>query len=166
MSKKKNRDDNGHKRPPKLPSIATESEDESREIFLAAVAKLDTQKPPDKDSQSQKAQNPRLAPKTDSHKSKPIQIDLHGLNLEEAKGYVRVVLQTILRDLSGQLTVTIITGKGRHSGPRGAVLPRQIHDFVLRNFSQYIVYIEESPSDVTIGGLPIRGHFRVTIRPH
>ena len=166
MSKKRKVKNDDHKAPNKLPSVETESEEESRKIFLEAMSKLSGSKPPDKDSHAQSAGGQARGNRSIHAKNQPREIDLHGLTLDEAKERVRVRLLTILRELSGQTTFIIITGKGRHSGPGGSVLASQIHSFVRTHFAAHIVHIEESPSDVTIGGVPIRGHFRVTLRRH
>jgi DNA-nicking Smr family endonuclease len=89
-------------------------------------------------------------------------VDLHGCSLAEAQDKVDNAFSTIFKTLgSTPVVLTIVTGKGRHSGPGGAVLPREIHSYVRSRYKPYIVRIEDSPADVVIGDLPVRGHFRV-----
>jgi DNA-nicking Smr family endonuclease len=91
-------------------------------------------------------------------------IDLHGMTLKEAVQSVDRFLASIIFDLRGETTVKIITGKGRHSGPDGAVLPGGVHKHVNNTWRRHIVRIDESPEDVAIAGLPIRGHFEVRLK--
>jgi len=90
-------------------------------------------------------------------------VDLHRLTLEAAKARVDAEIASILG--SGKLPVRlkIITGKGLHSGPGGSVLPREIHSYVSARYATHILSIDDSPSDVAIGGVPLRGYFSVTI---
>lgn len=91
-------------------------------------------------------------------------IDLHGLTVREANDELRRFLDRILGQRGGgKVTVRIITGKGIHSRD-GAVLPRECHDFVKQRYADSIVRIDDSPADVLLGGIPIRGHFDVVFK--
>lgn len=92
-----------------------------------------------------------------------IEIDLHGMTLDEAE---RWVIQTITRHLSTveKRTFKIITGKGRHSSSGRGVLIREIYLFVVHRYGPWIERIEESPDGVRLGGEAIRGHFHVTLK--
>jgi DNA-nicking Smr family endonuclease len=140
-----------------------EDEEASRDIFLNAMAELEGKALHDKDAAWQKANGERLAGRSDK-KSSDLSIDLHGLTLEQAKDFVHLRLESMLDELSNQFTVTIITGKGKHSGPGGSVLAKEIHRFVRQRFDGQITYLEESPSDVIVGQFPLRGHFRVSLK--
>jgi DNA-nicking Smr family endonuclease len=99
----------------------------------------------------------------------PAEIDLHRMTLDEARVCVdravtEALAQIAQRGGRGEVTLKIVTGKGLHSGATGSVLPREIHRHVRQRYALQIVSIEESPADVTIGGVPIRGHFHVTLR--
>jgi hypothetical protein len=59
--------------------------------------------------------------------------------------------------------VKIITGKGHHSQRGDSVLAKEIHSFVLQTFRHIILEIEDSPDQVRLAGIPLRGHFHVTI---
>ena len=91
-------------------------------------------------------------------------LDLHRLTLTEAESAVDRFLGDLLNGKGGEVTVTIITGKGRHSGEGGGVLSKEIHNYVKRKFGRQIVAIEESPAKLVVGELPIRGHFKVVLR--
>ena len=91
-------------------------------------------------------------------------IDLHGMTLNEAVRAVDRFLDGVVFDLRGEVRVKIITGKGRHSGPDGAVLPGGVYKHVKSTWRRHIVRIDESPQDVSIAGLPIRGHFDVRLK--
>ena len=157
------KDTEDRRKPPRLRSVVMEDEEESRSLFLDAMAALDGKKLPDKDAAWAKASPARSEGRSDKKSSNP-SIDLHGLTLDQAKDYVSLRLDAILDDLSGQTTVTIITGKGKHSGPGGSVLAKEIHRFVRLRYEAQIVYLEESPADLVVGQFPLRGHFRVSLR--
>lgn len=92
-----------------------------------------------------------------------VEIDLHGLNLEDAE---RRVAELISRYpcTNEERTFKIITGKGRHSQAGRGVLIREIYLFVRHRYGPQIVRIEESPDAVRLGGVAIRGHFHVTLK--
>lgn len=90
-------------------------------------------------------------------------LDLHGLTAEEARDEIRQFIDRLLSQTHGKFTVRIITGKGLHSRD-GAVLPRDSHYFVKQRYSDRIVRIDDSPADVLLGGIPIRGHFDVVLK--
>ncbi|RZA23622.1 MAG: hypothetical protein EOP10_12240 [Proteobacteria bacterium] len=95
--------------------------------------------------------------------SRIIEIDLHGLTVEEAER--RVIELTSLFPFDGEArTYKVITGKGRHSSGGQGVLIREIYLFVKARFGLHIVTIEESPDAVRIGGVALRGHFHVTLK--
>lgn len=140
-----------------------EDEETSRDLFLNAMAELEGKALHDKDAAWHRATGDRLGGRSDKKLSN-LSVDLHGLTLEEAKDFVCLRLEALLEELSSQFTVTIITGKGKHSGPGGSVLAKEIHRFVRQRFDAQISYIEESPSDVIVGQFPLRGHFRVSLK--
>lgn len=91
-----------------------------------------------------------------------VEVDLHGMTVEQAQ---RAVDSAIARLPRGQeIKLRVITGKGIHSGPEGGVLGRDIHYHVATRYRSAIVRLDESPADVRLGGVPIRGHFDVTLR--
>lgn len=93
------------------------------------------------------------------------QIDLHGKTLEEAQDAVLTFFNRMIDDhLVHELTIRVITGKGLRSGPAGGVLGGEIHGFIRQKFAAYIKKIDSSPSDVKLGGVPLRGHFDVTLK--
>ncbi len=100
-----------------------------------------------------------------------LEVDLHGLGLEEAKTKVQRAYAYACSQLNSLDTKTqnakvwmrIITGKGRHSGVGGAVLPAEIYAFVSTEFKKNILNIDPPPTDATLGGLPVKGHFDVVL---
>jgi DNA-nicking Smr family endonuclease len=92
-------------------------------------------------------------------------LDLHRQTLEEARRLVDQELRELISRLKpgDKVKLRIVTGKGRHSGPTGPVLPREIHRYVKQNYGRYILQIDESPADLILGELPLRGHFDVLI---
>lgn len=91
------------------------------------------------------------------------ELDLHGLRLDEAQARVREVLER-LREMTGVHRLKIITGKGHHSERGDSILAKEIHGFVLQTWRHVILEIEDSPDRVRIAGVPLRGHFHVTIQ--
>lgn len=92
-----------------------------------------------------------------------IEIDLHGLTVEEGERRVAEIITRFPYD-QGERTYKIITGKGRHSADGKGVLIREIYLFVKHRYGPSIVRIEESPDAVRIGGEAVRGHFHVTLK--
>ena len=92
------------------------------------------------------------------------EIDLHGLRLGEALAFLEREMARLLNSQSRDFAVKVITGKGLHSGPDGAVLPREVHAHFVARYAAYIISIEESPHAVALAGVPIRGHFTAKLR--
>ncbi len=92
-----------------------------------------------------------------------VEIDLHGLTLEEAERWVMNAIDRVAPSRDKR-TYKIITGKGRHSNAGRGVLIREIYLFVLHRYGPWIERIEESPDGVRLGGEAIRGHFHVTLK--
>lgn len=184
---KRGRDD---RRPPKLDDSAArhEAEAEADRLFLEAMARLENvpvkDRALDQESEAKRSSVPGT-PRGSSVPGAPaapgalgkatrrsvpgadgvIKVDLHRLTVAEAEARVARVLAGLVDGLKpgDRIKVQIITGKGRHSGSGGAVLAREIHRFVRRQFGASIVAIEDSPADLVVGELPIRGHFHVTL---
>lgn len=95
--------------------------------------------------------------------SRIIEIDLHGLTVEDGQRRVSEVIAHFPYDQESR-TYKIITGKGRHSEGGRGVLIREIYLFVQHRYGPHIVRIEESPDRVRIGGEALRGHFHVTLK--
>jgi DNA-nicking Smr family endonuclease len=94
-------------------------------------------------------------------------VDLHRMTLAEAIAAVDAAIGGDLAQMRGaqqQVVLKIITGKGLHSGASGSVLAREVHRHVKTRYALHIVAIEESPAEVKLGGVPMRGHFKVTLR--
>lgn len=94
----------------------------------------------------------------------PRQLDLHGLNLEEAKRAVDRLIATFKAQMTTPVRVTIITGKGLHSGQGGGVLVHEIYRYVRQRYDYLIGDIESAPLESALGGVPMRGHFEVELR--
>lgn len=137
--------------------IRFEIEEDAEELFLRHLEQFK----PDKQVAEEPKEPEKKASKT--HKATIIhELDLHGLRLDEAQQRVREVLDG-LREMAGMHKVKIITGKGHHSQRGDSVLAKEIHSFVLLTFRRIILEIEDSPDQVRLAGVPLRGHFHVTI---
>lgn len=153
-------------RPPKLPAVDKAEEEEGDRLFLETMGRMS--KVPSKDrllEEMEKNAAARQPAKASGPAGAVHQLDLHHSTLPEARGRVDGLLGNLVAAIRGPVTVKIITGKGRHSGPGGGVLASEIHRYVSQKYASYIVSIEPSPSDVVVGELPIRGHFHVTLGP-
>jgi DNA-nicking Smr family endonuclease len=138
--------------------IRFELEEDADELFLKHLEQFKPDKPDAEESRESRKKASR------THRAPQVhEIDLHGLSLEEAQHTVRAVLDD-LREMAGLHRVKIITGKGHHSQRGDSVLAREIHSFVLLTWRRVIMEIEDSPDQVRLAGVPLRGHFHVTIR--
>lgn len=138
--------------------IKFELEENAHELLLDH---LDRVKPAPKDSDEKEESSPKARPRTEAARERSV--DLHGFRLDEARDYLQGRFELWLQD-AGLLKVRVITGKGLHSQSGEGVLAREIHRFVLERYGHRIQSIEASPDEVKISGLPIRGHFVVTLR--
>ena len=92
-------------------------------------------------------------------------IDLHRMTGAEARGALAGLFDALIANgaAGSRFEVRVVTGKGLHSGAGGGVLAREAHQFVLARYRREIISISDSPADVAISGVPLRGHFDVTI---
>jgi DNA-nicking Smr family endonuclease len=148
------------KKTKKLHGVNFDMEDDADTIFedfldnMGDIDKIDHSTPePQKISAKKRSTNTRSE-----------SIDLHGLTLAQAVSKVDRMIAEILFSLKGTVTIKIITGKGIHSGSDGAVLPDGVWNHVRSTWAKNISQLEESPSSVKVAGLPIRGHFAVTLK--
>lgn len=130
------------------------------QLFLEEMKNLENVHPKDVDL-SIDASNTNLS---QTNQDGPLQIDLHGLTAEEAKARVHQTFSRLMSQQKVEVLVRVITGKGRHSGPEGGVLVREIHAFVKQEYGNLITKLDPSPTEATISGLPVRGHFDVILK--
>ncbi len=144
--------------------VRFELESDAENLFKTAVDAMGKSSAPldDKDAETKAHQ----AGKSRKNKGATIKIDLHGMTLEVAKRHVDNRINGILAQLSpgASAAFDIVTGKGLNSGSGGGVLAREIPEWVRQRFAPHIVDMDESPAEVQLGGMPMRGNFRVTIR--
>ena len=91
-------------------------------------------------------------------------VDLHGKTVAEARSVVGSLIEDLRMRYTGLVTLKVITGKGLHSKQGVGVLGREIHDYVSNKYVHNIVEIDDSPCDVLVHGVPIRGHFKVIFK--
>lgn len=137
--------------------IRFELEEDAEELFLRHLEQFK----PDKIDADRPRELEKKASKT-RKATKVHELDLHGLRLDEARHRVREVLNG-LSEMAGMHRLKIITGKGHHSERGDSVLAKEIHSFVLQTWRRMITEIEDSPDQVRLAGVPLRGHFHVTI---
>lgn len=152
--------DSGH-------GVRFELEADAEDLFKTAVDAMGKRSAPLNNKEADRNSHP-LNPggKARKNKASPIKIDLHGMTLEVARRYVDSRINGILAQLSpgASAALDIVTGKGLNSGSGGGVLAREIPEWVRQRFAQHIVDMDESPAEVQLGGMPLRGNFRVTIK--
>ena len=102
--------------------------------------------------------------KVSLNKKSVVIIDLHGMTLDEAKDFLDKEITKKTNEEKKPVSFKIITGKGLHSYRSKAKLPYLIHDYVRKKYNDSLIYIEESPGDVLLNGVPFRGHFLVTLK--
>lgn len=95
-----------------------------------------------------------------------MKIDLHGMTLDEARRHVDDRINDLLVKLNpgNVVTINIVTGKGLNSGAGGGILAREIPEWVRNRFARHILEMDESPADVQLGGIPLRGSFRIKVK--
>lgn len=91
------------------------------------------------------------------------QIDLHGLTLGESQQRIDALLRRVVTNKQ-PVRVKIITGKGKHRQRGVNLLARDVHRWLTQKYHDWIVEIEQSPHDVRLGDLPLRGHFEVVLK--
>ena len=154
------------KRPPKRGAINFDLEEDADSIFAESIQELDQMTPEQVARLKGEQYSPKLGDQKSSAPKKmrtgPVVVDLHGLTLAEAKQKVESAIQSALNEVF-QAEFKIITGKGLHSEDRVGILAEEIHRFVCKRWKDKIESIEMAPSDVQVRGIPIRGHFHVTL---
>ena len=94
-----------------------------------------------------------------------IDIDLHGFTLKDACQYLdQIFVTTLARQPDVVVKFKIITGKGIHSEVYGGVLPKEIHNYLQKKYVDQIIEIEDSPHQSLIRGVPLKGHFCITLK--
>ncbi len=91
-------------------------------------------------------------------------IDLHGKTVSEAQRAVSHLMEELRQQYTGVVSLKVITGKGLHSKQGVGVLSREIHDYISNKYTHNIMEMDDSPCDVLIHGVPIRGHFNVVLK--
>jgi len=148
-------------------SVYFEIEEDAEELLRSH---LEEYMPPDKDGSKLEpaAQKNKAKPKAKAARKRPPlrKIDLHGQTLIEAQNTIDQLFTELLHGrLAQRIEVQVITGKGLHSGPSGAVLAKHIHNYIVQRYQMSIESIEDSPDDLRLNGIPIRGHFNVILKP-
>lgn len=90
------------------------------------------------------------------------ELDLHSFTLAESQRRIDALFQQVIS--TQKVRIRIITGKGRHSRDGENLLARDVHAYVVQKYQDWIVEIEQSPHEVLLGSLPIRGHFEVVLK--
>jgi DNA-nicking Smr family endonuclease len=146
-------------------SVQFHLEEDAQDLFLAH---LEAEGVPDKDEQAGLTMETPSARRKGSRRhrgqSRPRSIDLHGLTIAEAEQLVEERFAAWLSRPGQELCVRVITGKGRHSGPEGGVLAGHMHQYVAKRFGHWIRQMDESPDDLRLNGIPIRGYFEVRLQ--
>lgn len=137
-----------------------ELENNSKEIFEEHIEQTNWKDVADhikKKDQQIKAKKPK------KNKELSKVVDLHGYTVSEAQEKIDSIINEMLESEANLLHLTVITGKGSHSGERGAVLAEKIPLHLQKKWAKRIIYMEESPAKLVIHEKLIRGHFNVTL---
>ncbi len=133
-------------------------EKNAAQMMRDAVASMPAQSDKDRVAKDKKPPPHKQRPRPSSY-----QIDLHGLTLRESQQRIDALLRRVVVG-KNNVRVKIITGKGRHQQRGEHLLARDVHSWLRHKYRAQIVAIEQSPHDVKIGDLPLRGHFAVVLR--
>ncbi|MFK7825386.1 MAG: Smr/MutS family protein [Oligoflexales bacterium] len=137
-------------------------EEDADELFSSYLDAMDPLAVLSEKEAKPEESEPAKPSRNSKSKARELQIDLHGYALADAIYQVDCYIQNLLKEGARIFTCKIITGKGRHSGPEGGVLAKEIHSHVRDTYRREILRIEESPADATLNGLPLKGYFNVT----
>ena len=132
-------------------------EENSEEVFKEFLERDSFSQPHSEDQKFQRRKS------TSRPKETEMEVDLHGLTLDEAKAKVDSTINHF-RHETKQLKLRIITGKGLRSGPGGGVLVSEMYDYIKRNFRQEVFKIGEDPNQLRVSGVPLKGHFDVWLK--
>jgi len=164
--KRKTRGAKGKPAVPPRAAVVIDTSEEGDRLFVEALQQLGRESVPAKAepdfAEQMVAVTGGRKPRTAAGDAQTV--DLHGLTLDAATERIESIIQDFLRRPAGsRLDLKVITGKGLHSGPAGSVLAREIHAYVRQRYALHIARIEASPADVTLGGVPLKGHFMVSL---
>jgi|GEM_PF-1063224 len=91
-------------------------------------------------------------------------LDLHGYTVKESKALLTELIHKAIYSEAKELKLKIITGKGlRSTSEGGGVLAKEIPLHIEVKWAKRILFIEESPAKVLMGGVPVRGDFTVIL---
>jgi DNA-nicking Smr family endonuclease len=144
-------------------SIRFEIEPDAEAIFLQHLESIDADIVAERGSAEVEEKAPNSRKNLKKAKDPSFEVDLHGFTVAQAKEEIKRVIADVALS-QGVFTFRVITGKGKHSGPEGGVLSGAIHQFVLDYYREQVVRIDEAPSKITLGGLPFRGYFDVSLK--
>ena len=130
-------------------------------VFQIFLDFLESDTFPDKEAEREPERLRRA--KKSSKGVKVVKVDLHGKTLDEAISFLDSYIAT-LKQKRAYIRLKIVTGKGLNSGFNGPVLANEVHGYIESRYSLNIVDIEESPGDLKINNMPIRGYFHVTFK--
>ena len=139
-----------------------ELEENSLEIFEEYLNKTDWDKVAKEVSRKGKE---ALKEKKKPNKNKELKtiLDLHGHTLREAKEVLDSLVLDVINSKMDSLSLKVITGRGLHSKDGPGVLAREIPLHLSAKWARRIVFIEESPANLLLGDIPLRGSFIVIL---
>lgn len=136
-------------------------EENAADLFKAHV---ENEKPASKDEQKTTSMPRKAKQKRRRSVDQELTLDLHGLTTKESENVIDETILGLLAGVRSRISLKIITGKGLHSPDGRAVLSGHVHHYIRQRYAAYITKIDDAPSDVTLRGLPIRGHFCVILK--
>lgn len=143
------------------PSKEDTLEEEDLDVFKDHLDKTDWEKVAKEVERKGFEESPK---KTSKNKELKKILDLHGHTLKEAQGALdSLISEALASKKTSKITLKIITGKGLHSSGERGVLAREIPRYLETKWANRILFIEESPANLMINELPLRGDFTVIL---
>lgn len=136
-------------------------EEDAFEIFLRYLE--EDVPPPDQPEEGTSEKRKKGSKRARKRQMPAISIDLHGYTLAEAIQHLESEIDWLRERHSGLIKLRIITGKGLHSGHKGGVLISEAYDYISKKFTHMIESIDDPPSKMKMGDIPLKGHFDVFI---
>ncbi len=135
-------------------------EEDSQKIFEEAIKSTNWAQVA-KEKEASEAVKKRKTPKKQMVEKT---IDLHGYTVKESKALLTELIHKAISSEAKELKLKIITGKGlRSASEGGGVLAREIPLHIEVKWAKRILFIEDSPAKVLMGGVPLRGDFTVIL---
>ncbi len=86
------------------------------------------------------------------------------MTLAEALAAVDAKISQLVASRTQQVSLRIITGKGRHSPNATGLLIHEVYRHVAVVWKDHLQSIDSPPGEDLLQGLPIKGHFDIKLK--